>query len=207
MLKNNDLLQPIYQFLACKTPKDWVELAIKQQDILLIDHAHCEKKAASSALNIIFHYSQHYDLMQKMSKIVREEMRHFEKVLSIMKRRDIEFKAIAPSRYAQFLRKHARNDAEGRLVDLLIIGAFVEARSCERFAAIASHLDDELRKFYTGLLNSEARHFQVYLGFAEKYAQSSIEERIAFFREHEKTAILSDDSQFRFHSGAPVRIV
>lgn len=204
MLKNKELLQPIQQFLRCQTPEAWVEKALQEQEILLMDHAHCERKAASSALNLVFHYSQHVDLIQKMSKIVREEMRHFEQVLSIMKSRNITFKAIAPSRYAQGLRKHARNDAKSRLIDLLIIGAFVEARSCERFAAISPHLDVELAKFYMGLLSSEARHFQVYLGFAEKYADGPISDRIDFFADIENELLLSPDDLFRFHSGTPI---
>ncbi len=189
--------------LRCKTPDAWVEQAIENLDILLIDHAHCEKKAASSAMNLIFHYSEHYDLLQKMSRIVREEMRHFEQVLAILEKRNIAFKAIAPARYASGLRQYARDGREEKLIDLLIIGAFVEARSCERFQVIYPHLDTQLSKFYYGLLNSEARHFRTYLNFAKTFATEDIGERIIFFAKKEEALIMEPDEQFRFHSGFP----
>lgn len=192
---------PIKDFLLCTTPDIWIQIALTEQETLLIDHAHCEKKAASSAMNIIFHYPQHYDLMQQMSRIVREEMRHFEQVLALMKKREILFKNLTPSRYVKELRKYARTDWQGHLIDLLIIGAFVEARSCERFASLAEYLDPELRSFYLSLLKSESRHYEVYLNFAKQYALEPIEGRVAFFAEIEKNLILAPDSQFRFHSG------
>ncbi len=200
----NTLLEPIYQFLPCKTPHRWVEMAIANQALLLIDHAHCEKKAASAAMNVIYHYSQHYDLMQKMSRIVREEMRHFEQVLGLIQKRNIDYVTLTPGRYAKELHRHARNDHKGRIVDLLIIGAFVEARSCERFAAVAEKLDAELVEFYLGLLKSEARHFEIYLNFAQQLSQEPIEERIQLFAKIEQELILSEDPLFRFHSGVSI---
>jgi tRNA-(ms[2]io[6]A)-hydroxylase len=89
------------------------------------------------------------------------------------------------------------------LIDVLIIGAFVEARSCERFAAIAPYLDEELKRFYTFLLKSEARHFEYYLDLAERYSPEPIRDRIAFFREQEAALISSTDKEMRFHSGIP----
>src|SRR5262245_40084831 len=136
----NQLLHHVSMFLGCNTPVAWLDAAVNNQEILLLDHAHCEKKAASAALNLIYHYPQYYELMQKMSRIVREEMRHFEQVLAFMQKRNFQFKNLQPSRYAKELHRFARNDHQGRLVDLLIIGALVEARSCERFALLAERL-------------------------------------------------------------------
>jgi tRNA-(ms[2]io[6]A)-hydroxylase len=169
---------------------------------MLIDHANCEKKAASTALNLIYRYTDDFDLLNKMSRLAREEMRHFEQVIAIMKRRNIDYLPISASRYAAGLRELARNDEPGRLVDVLVIGAFIEARSCERFARLAPYLDDELETFYTSLLKSEGRHYQDYLGLAKKAAGGqSIDERIALFAEREQQLIEQPDTLFRFHSG------
>lgn len=139
---------------------------------MLIDHAHCEMKAASSAMTYLYKYSDKTELITKMSKIAREELVHFEQVMRILKKRKIEFKAISASRYASDLIKNTRTDKHGRFIDALIVGAYIEARSCERFAKIAPHLDADLQKFYSGLLESEKRHFTIYLDFAQKYSST-----------------------------------
>lgn len=200
----NVLLEPVYHFLPCKTTDNWIKAAIDNQALLLIDHAHCEKKAASAAMNLIYHYSQHFDLIEKMSKIVREEMRHFEQVLTLMKQQNIKFETLKPGCYAKQLHKYAKNDHKGRLIDLLIIGAYVEARSCERFALMAEKLDAELSEFYHSLLKAEARHFEIYLDFAKKYSDEPIDERVQLFAKVEQELILSADPVFRFHSGCPL---
>ena len=196
------VLDDILTFLPCATPDRWLENALDHQSLMLIDHANCEKKAASTALNLIYRYPDDFDLLNKMSRLAREEMRHFEQVIAIMKRRNIDYIPISASRYAAGLRELARNDEPGRLVDVLVIGAFIEARSCERFARLAPYLDDELESFYTSLLKSEGRHYQDYLGLAKKAAgDQSIDERIALFAEREQQLIEQPDTLFRFHSG------
>lgn len=197
------MLAQIQQFLLCPTPAAWLEQALMQQDILLLDHAHCEKKAASTALSLIYRYPQHEDLLQKLSRLAREELRHFEKVLQIIKRRKLQFDHLVPARYAAGLHQHARTHEPAKLVDTLIIGAFIEARSCERFAVIAPFLDEELKLFYNSLLQAEARHFMDYLALAEKYSPTDIAERVTFFAAIEAELITSHDPQFRFHSGVP----
>jgi tRNA-(ms[2]io[6]A)-hydroxylase len=199
-------LSSIQSFLLCPTPQAWIDEALKPENlsVLLIDHANCEKKAASTAINLIYRYIDKYDVMQKMSKLAREELRHFEQVIAIMKKRGIEFTAVSPGRYAGVLHKQVRTHEPKRLIDSLIIGAIIEARSCERFAAIASHLDAELKKFYQSLLQSESRHFRDYLALAQKYSDESIDDRVRFFLEIEKNLIESTDEQFRFHSGIPL---
>jgi tRNA-(ms[2]io[6]A)-hydroxylase len=195
-------LQEIQAFLPCATPDRWLENALDNQALMLIDHANCEKKAASTALNLIYRYTDNFELLNKMSRLAREEMRHFEQVIAIMKRRNIEYLHISASRYAAGMREQARANDPGKLVDMLVIGAFIEARSCERFARLAPYLDDELEAFYTSLLKSEGRHYQDYLKLAKKAAGGQgIDDRVALFAECERRLIEQPDTEFRFHSG------
>ncbi len=143
------------------------------------------------------------DLVDKMILLIKEELHHFYQVLEIMTQRGIEYQNITAGRYAKGLLKHVRTYEPAALIDKLIIGAFIEARSCERFAKLAPHLDDELNKFYISLLRSEARHYQDYLTLAEDVAGEDISERIQYFAEVEAQLITSDDKDFKFHSGAP----
>lgn len=198
-----DALVEIKQFLACETPDSWIQAAMQNQAILLIDHAHCEKKAASTAMRLMFRYVDRIDLLNKMSRLAREELIHFEQVLAIMQDRGVVYDHMSPARYAGGMRKHIRTSEPGHLIDLLIVGAFIEARSCERFAKLAPFLDEELAKFYRSLLKSEGRHYQDYLGLAEEYAGEPIDDRVELFREVERELIESPDDEFRFHSGAP----
>lgn len=192
----------IHDFLLCKTPDAWIAKAINNLPTLLIDHAHCEKKAASCALHLIYKYGQYESLSVALSKLAREELRHFEMVLKILKKRQIKFIALKSCRYADSLRTHIRTHNNNEyLVDILIINAIIEARSCERFLAIAPYLDGELSQFYTKLYQSEARHFLTYLNFAKHYAQEDMQQRIDLFLKAEKELILSEESMFRFHSG------
>lgn len=193
----------LVEFLPCQSPDEWVSWAINNQTLLLNDHAHCEKKAASTAMNLMYRYVDRDNLLHKMSRLAREELLHFEQVHKLMRSRGIAYEHLSASRYADGMRKHIRTHEPARLVDILIVGAFVEARSCERFAALAPHLDDELSKFYISLLKSEARHFEDYLALAQEYAGESIDERIAFFREIEHKLIIEPDVEFRVHSGPP----
>lgn len=189
------------QFLLCKTPDAWLSEALKQQDILLVDHANCEKKAATTAIQMMTRCIDKDDVLDKMSRLAREELRHFEQVVAIMRKRGIRYAGISASRYANALRQHIAPKDPQKLIDTLITGAFIEARSCERFEALAPLLDDELQKFYTSLLKSERRHFQDYLKLAIKYSDEDITERVAFFADIERELIESPDTEFRFHSG------
>ena len=197
-------LADIRQFLGVDTPKAWLDKAISQIPILLIDHAHCEKKAAATALNLMYRYPERLELQQQLSRLAREELRHFEQVLELMPSRNVNFRSLPPSRYAGGLRQQVRKEEPGQLVDLLIIGAFIEARSCERFAALAEVIPDrELADYYRFLLRSESRHFRNYLKLAERYAKVDISERVERFRVIENELISSPDKQFQFHSGVP----
>ena len=204
--KSDHLVGKIQAFLLCETPKAWLESALKNIPNLLIDHANCEKKAASTAVNLMYRYVDDFDLLNKMSRLAREELRHFEQVIAIMEARGIPYENLSASRYASGLRAHVRTHEPVRLIDTLIVGALIEARSCERFARLAPFLDDELQNFYLSLLRSEARHFEDYLNLAKARAkqeacENELEERIRFFCNVEQDLILSPDREFRFHSG------
>ena len=194
----------IEAFLLCRTPDSWVQAALRNLDILLIDHANNEKKAAGAAFQFMFQYNDKFDLLAKMSRLAREELRHFEQVISIIRKRQIPMANISSARYAGALRKLVRNHNPYRLTDALVVGAIVEARSCERFAALVPHLDEDLAKFYGSLLKSEARHFQDYLKLAYTYGdKADVDAKIEEIRLAERELIESPDEEFRFHSGVP----
>jgi len=196
-------LDVLMDFLPCPTPAAWVQEAVKQQEILLLNHCYLEQCAARSALGLMFRCPDKPDLLVKMSRLAREELRHTERVLEFIVQRGLTYRILKPSRYAGWLNAEVRKKEPGALIDTLIVGAYIEARSCERFSALAPHVDDELADFYRSLLKSEARHFKDYLNLAATYAGGPIEERVAFFAEIERHAIESPDEQFRFHSGVP----
>ncbi|WP_024437825.1 tRNA-(ms[2]io[6]A)-hydroxylase [Acinetobacter baumannii] len=207
----DELMQPVLAFLGCQTPKEWLDEAVNNLDILMQDHANCEKKAAGTAMNLMFRYSFFTDLQVKLAQLVREEMLHYEQVLEFMTKRGQEWKGLSAGRYAGGLRKEIRTYEPEALIDVLVIGAFVEARSCERFYALAPRVDDELGCYYRYLLKSESRHFEDYLALALDVAKTAkmkdpeedIQQRIEHIREVEKNLILTPDDTFRFHSGIP----
>ncbi|HEX5843528.1 MAG TPA: tRNA isopentenyl-2-thiomethyl-A-37 hydroxylase MiaE [Pseudomonas sp.] len=197
-------LPEIHEFLGCRTPDAWIAAALADQQTLLIDHKNCEFKAASTALSLMAKYSTYVDLLNAMSRLAREELVHHEQVLRIMKRRKIGLRPVSAARYASGLRKIVRTHEPYKLVDTLVVGAFIEARSCERFEALVPHLDEELGKFYFGLLKSEARHFQGYLKLAYQYGEErDVNQAIERVRAAERELIESADTEFRFHSGVP----
>ena len=196
-------LSAIHEFLLCRTPDAWIDAALAEPELMLVDHANCEKKAAGTALNLMFRYLDNFDLLNKMSRLAREELRHFEQVIGIMKKRGIAYPHLTASRYAAGLRGEVRSAEPGRLIDTLICGAIIEARSCERFARIAPHLDEELQKFYLSLLKSEARHFRDYLTLAQNASEEDIGPRVRALLEVERDQVEGGDGEFRFHSGVP----
>ncbi|ALF60851.1 tRNA-(ms[2]io[6]A)-hydroxylase [Psychrobacter urativorans] len=197
-------LTPIYAFLGSRTSQAWVNAALNNLPLIIQDHANCEKKAAGTAMNLIFRYEFSYDLQRKLAQLIREEMLHYEQVLGIMNERGQEWKYLSAGRYAKGMLKHKRTHEPAAMVDVLIIGAFIEARSCERFAALAAEIDEpRLAKYYRYLLKSESRHFEDYLMLAQSLSEDNIDERVAFFKEVESELITSPDSELRFHSGVP----
>jgi len=199
-------LSRIEAFLLCPTPREWIDFASQpeQEAVLLADHANCEKKAAATALALMHRYSGCVSLLQKMSRLAREELRHFEQVLKVIADRGLSYETVSASRYAQGLHANIRRTEPGRLVDTLVVGALIEARSCERFAKLAPRLDAQLAEFYGSLLKSEARHFEDYLRLAEQYSNGTeVDARLNYFRDVEGALIESPDTDFRFHSGTP----
>lgn len=192
------------ELLICSTPQTWLNAAACHQDLLLLDHANCEKKAAATALKLLFQYGdRHPALQEPLSRLAREELRHFEQVMHLLRRRGIAARPLSAARYAAGLRRHARLHEPERLSDLLLVGAFIEARSCERFVAVASVLDAKLVEFYRGLAAAESRHCSLYLDWARRYSPSGLAPRIAELAEAERSLIESPDPEFRFHSGVP----
>jgi tRNA 2-(methylsulfanyl)-N6-isopentenyladenosine37 hydroxylase len=162
-----------------------------------------KKNDAIAGLNCREDFALGEDMTSKMLRLIKEEFHHFDQVLDIMHRRGIDYRNITAGRYAKGLMAQVRTHEPSTLVDKLIVGAFIEARSCERFARLAPHLDEELAKFYVSLLRSEARHYQDYLALAEAISAEDIGERVAFFAAKEAELIQASDENFRFHSGVP----
>lgn len=143
-------------------------------------------------------------LIDSMVLLIKEELHHFWQVREAMQARNIPYVKISASRYAKGMLKAVRTHEPLTLIDKLICGAYIEARSCERFAALAPYLDSDLQKFYLSLLRSEARHFQDYLALAQQVSQEDISPSVRHFGEVEAALIASPDNEFRFHSGVPV---
>jgi len=197
----------IASFFDIATPDEWVDEACRRIPELLLDHANCELKAASTALGFLYRYPDRTGLAQRMSRLAREELRHFEQVRSIMQDMNVPFDRLSASRYAGGLRAAVRDDEPHKLLDLLLVGALIEARSCERFAKLAPHLPSKLGKFYSGLLASEARHFEHYIELAKTECEVSddeVEARLTELKQLEANLITDPDPLFRFHSGVPL---
>lgn len=197
-------LNPALEFLTVATPDAWLDVVTDHLPELLIDHANCEKKAASTALSLMYKYVDRPQLLRKMSALAREELRHFEQVLDLMRDQDISYTHLSSARYAGELHKLVRKEEPGRLIDLLILGAVVEARSCERFVRLIEVLPASVGTLYKQLVHSEARHFTDYLALAQEAAGGeAIDDRVELFLEQDAQLVSSPDSQFRFHSGVP----
>jgi len=190
--------------LAATHPR-WYEEACARWHELLVDHANCEKKAASTALSLMFTYADDLELTSRLSRLAREELRHFEQVQRLMVDLDVPFQRMKPSRYAEGLRRAVRQGEPRRQLDLLLCAALIEARSCERFIGLVPKLRAPLAEFYGALAQSEARHQSLYLRLAEqRHPQDEVESRLRALGEIEAELVTSPDAQFRFHSGTPV---
>lgn len=182
------MFKPFEAFIY-KREGDWRELANKNN----LSKSVLPKSNSS--------YGQ--DLIDKMVMLIKEELHHFYQVLEMMDKYGVEYKSITPGRYAKGMLTHVKTHEPETLIDKLICGAYIEARSCERFAKLAPLVDDTLGDFYISLLRSEARHYQDYLALATEIAGTDISERIKFFGEKESELILASDDDFKFHSGVP----
>jgi len=194
--------------LAAPTPASWVEAACEHWRELLVDHANCEKKAASSAVALIFAYPEDAELCSALSRLAREELRHFEQVSQLMRRLQVGFVRQRPGRYAAGLRAALRAHEPARKLDLMLAGALIEARSSERFALLSARMPDPMGSFYAGLQHAEARHFELYLRLASQAGDAAqVRTRLALLARVEAELITAPDEQLRFHSGPLVAAV
>jgi tRNA 2-(methylsulfanyl)-N6-isopentenyladenosine37 hydroxylase len=190
--------------LQTATPRAWVVAAAADLPTLLIDHSNCEKKAASTAMALIFAYPEDRALGVSLSRLAREELKHFEQVERLMKKLVLPHVRLKPGRYASELRKLVRTHEPKRKLDLMIVHALIEARSCERFRLLSKHLPADVRDLYAQLERSEARHFELYLQFAQReYDASEIADRLDVIGTREAELATSPDTELRFHSGPP----
>ncbi len=195
-------MAPPGEVLRAPTDPSWFATAAGRWGELLIDHANCEKKAASTALSLMFAYPEDFDLANRMSKLAREELRHFELVQHKLSELGVPFRRLSPSRYAEGLRRALRRTEPERCVDLLLCGALIEARSHERFMGLVERLGEPLAGFYASLAASEARHAGLYLRLAEKRG-SDVRARLDELAVVEAELATAPDPEFRFHSGTP----
>jgi tRNA 2-(methylsulfanyl)-N6-isopentenyladenosine37 hydroxylase len=189
--------------LVAPTPEAWVNTAVERWRELLVDHANCEKKAASTALALMFAYPEDNALALALSRLAREELRHFEQVQKMMRTLGVDFERQQPGRYASGLRTALRTSEPGRKLDLLLAGALIEARSAERFKLLSRRLQEPLAGFYSQLQRSEARHFELYVSLARGAAPDDWQARLGLLAARESQLATSPDPVFRFHSGPP----
>ena len=188
--------------LQAPTDASWLSQVDANLEEVLIDHAHCEKKAAGTALNLIFHYVENIELCREMTAIVNEELEHFHLVIDLLARRGIRFRRIKPSQYGGQLHALVRKCEPDRAVDRLLVAGLIEARSCERFQALAEHVaDEELATFYRSLFESEARHHATYTRLAKHFApEAVVEARLAELYEAEAQIMSVREPLARMHS-------
>lgn len=196
--------ESVASILRAATPSAWVDDALRHLPELLQDHANCEKKAASTALALMFAYPEDRALAAALSRLAREELRHFEQVARAMTALEVPHVRQRPGRYAQRLRGAVRTSDTGRKLDLLLTGALIEARSAERFGLLAPRLAPPLARLYADLAGAEARHYTLYVGFARAAAPQEWAERLAVLALHEAQLATEPDAMLRFHSG-PLR--
>jgi tRNA 2-(methylsulfanyl)-N6-isopentenyladenosine37 hydroxylase len=188
--------------LTSTTGPAWLARALAHLDEILIDHAHCEKKAASTAVSLLFRYPERPDLLAPLARLAREELRHFEQVLLHLQERGIPLSRQRPSPYASELLAAVRSEEPARLLDTLLCMALIEARSCERLQLLAESVPDAaLARFFHSLLASEARHHGTYVALAERVASSpAVHERLAVLARHEAAVLARAPPWPRLHT-------
>lgn len=188
--------------LQSVSPARWLTQVAEHLDEILIDHAHCEKKAAGTAMNLLFAYVEHLDVCRAMTEIINEELDHFHQVLALLQRRGIRFRRLKPSSYGRRLNELVRKLEPARAVDRLLVASLIEARSCERFDLLRKHVSDrELADFYGSLFESEARHHATYVRLARLFApDETVDVRLEQLAGDEARIIAEGDLLPRMHS-------
>jgi tRNA-(ms[2]io[6]A)-hydroxylase len=188
--------------LASRTSKDWIDQAIRHIDLVLLDHANCEKKAAGNALSLLFRYPANGRLVETLSPLAREELQHFERVHRHLQRLGIPIKPLSAAPYAGRLNQHLRRSEPEHLLDTLLVAAIIEARSHERLGLLGIHAPDpELRQFYLWLAAAEERHWQLYLDLAlEQFPADQVQERLDTLLQVEAEILSTLHPEPRVHS-------
>lgn len=190
--------------LHSDTSQRWLAQVDDHLEEILIDHAHCEKKAAGTAMNLLFAYVEYEELAREMTEIVREELEHFNMVLDLLPARGIKFRNLIPASYGKKLHDVMRKGKPDRAIDRLLVASLIEARSCERFSILRDHIatrDAELAEFYGSLFESEARHHTTYVRLAKLFAdEDTINRRLAELADDEACIIAEGDPLPRMHS-------
>jgi len=193
--------------LAAPTRADWVDQATADPETLLLDHAHCERKAAGTALNLLFRYGDQAYLQRPLSELAREELEHFELVMGVMDSRGWSFRKLQAGGYGGRLMQAVRRGEPRRFLDTLLCCALIEARSCERMKLLSEafvDLDPELAELYRSLLASEARHFSLYTDLAtHRFGRDAVRERLAELSAHESKVLAelaTENRPMRMHS-------
>jgi len=190
------------RWLINKTSEDWIDLAISNPMEILLDHAHCERKAAGVAIQLMFRYVSEPGLSEVLSPLAREELEHFERVLSILNTRGRKLQKLASPPYGAILAKNICKDEPIRMLDSFLVAGLIEARSHERMKLLSIHSPDiELRNLYADLLKSEARHFGIYWKLAdERFERNLLTSRLEELAKVESDALLEMHHQPRMHS-------
>ena len=180
----------------------WLSQVEDHLEEILIDHAHCERKAASTAMNLMNSYAEHRELCDEMVTIVNEELEHYQLVLELLDRRGIPFRHLKPGPYGRKLNALIIRREPQRAVDKLLIASLIEARSCERFDLLRKSIDDkELADFYDSLFESEARHHATYVRLAEQFAsRSNVQKRLDELSHQEAEIVAAGCELPRMHS-------
>jgi tRNA-(ms[2]io[6]A)-hydroxylase len=190
------------KWLAAPSSAAWLEQALAHPELLLIDHAHCERKAAGAALQLMFRYPSDGELAAVLSPLAREELEHFERVQALLERRGLGLRALAAPPYGATLAALVRRNEPERMLDSFLVAGLIEARSHERMALLAAHSPDpELRELYADLLASEARHFGLYWVLCERrWPRPVVAERLAALAQQEAVILANLHPQPRMHS-------
>jgi tRNA-(ms[2]io[6]A)-hydroxylase len=190
--------------LQSESTARWLDQVDQHLDEILIDHAHCERKAAATAMSLLCAYTERRALCREMTRIVQEELEHFESVLCLLEARGIVFRRLAAGPYGRSLHALVRSQEPDRAVDRLLVAALIEARSCERFSRLSGHVrerDAELADFYASLFESEARHHTAYVRLAEDFApRASVRARLDQLSAKEAEIIAAGSDLPRMHS-------
>ena len=196
------LRQSKIRWLINKTSEEWINLAIANPMEILLDHAHCERKAAGVALQLMFRYASEPGLSEVLSPLAREELEHFERVLSILSARGRKLEKLASPPYASILTKNICKDEPLRMLDSFLVAGLIEARSHERMQLLSIYSPDvELRDLYADLLKSEARHFGIYWKLAdERFDKNILNSRLESLARVESDALVEMHQEPRMHS-------